>query len=161
MAHWPFRIGKKMLNVAVVLPAIVLVIMMAFPDWVATLRFMGEVADTGRIQIFNAFFANWDLGIAVLGNFLQYGGQNLHNSFLTLIGMFGLPVAVFYMYFLRKATMTYYREDAKPVAYLGYVGWVMLIIHGIAESALLTAGTVYAGMVGLMLILMLPEEKTE
>lgn len=161
LLHKWFRIGKKMLNVAVALPAVILVIMLELPEWIATLRFMGEVADTGRIRIFNAFFANWDLSRAVLGNFLQYGGQNLHNSFLTLIGMFGVPVAVFYMYFLHRATMVYYREDTKPVAYLGYVGWVMLIIHGIAEGTLVSAGTVFAGLMGLMLILMLPEEKTE
>lgn len=156
-----FKIGKKMLKVAVVLPVIILLIMMEFPQWIARLRFMGEVADTGRILIFNSFFENWDMSHAVLGDFLQYGGSNLHNSFLTLMGMFGLPTATFYMYFIYKNSVVYAEQSATQGAYLGYVGWIMLIIHGIAEGTLVAAGTVYAGMAGLMLILMLPEEKTE
>ncbi len=154
-----FRIGRKMLKVAVVLPAIILLIMMEFPQWVARLRFMGEVADTGRIQIFNAFFKNWDFGIALLGNFLQYGGENLHNSFLTLMALFGIPAAVYYMYVLYKQSVDYKNRIQAPVSYMAFVSWIMVIIHGVAEGALLAAGTVYAGMAGLLLIMMLPEEE--
>lgn len=156
-----FRIGKKVLNVAVFLPAAVLLVMMQFPEWIASLRFMGEVADTGRIMIFTSFFKEWNLGTALLGDFLKYGGDNLHNSFLTLMGMFGIPAAIYYMYFLHKSTTAYSEKLETPVAYSGYVGWVMMIIHGIAEGALLVAGTVYAGMAGALLILMLPEGNTE
>ena len=156
-----FRIGRKMLNVAVFLPAAVLLVMMQFPQWIASLRFMGEVADTGRIIIFTSFFKEWNLGTALLGDFLRYGGENLHNSFLSLMGMFGIPAAIYYMYFLHKSTTAYSKNVQTKVAYLGYVSWIMVIIHGIAEGALLVAGTVYAGMVSSLLILMLPEEKTE
>lgn len=154
-----FRLKENTLKAAVCLPACVLIIMMEFPQWVASLRFMGEVADTGRIQLFNAFFRDWDLGIAILGSFSQYGGSNMHNSFLTLMAMFGIPAAIYYMYFFYKATTAYHPKVDSPASYLGYVGWLMVIVHGVAEGTLLAAGTVYAGMAGLLLILMLPEEQ--
>ena len=122
---------------------------------------MGEMADTGRIMLFNAYFKNWDLGHALMGDFAQYGSSNMHNSFLTLMAMFGIPAAVYYMYFLYKSTTVYSERLETPVTYAGYVGWVMMIIHGIAEGTMVSAGTVYAGMMGLLLVLMLPEGNTE
>ncbi len=156
-----FRIKGKTLKVAVILPAAVLFVMMEFPQWIARLRFMGEVADTGRVLLFKNYFNNWGMSQALLGDFAKYGSGNMHNSFLTLMAMFGIPMAIYYMYFLYKNTTAYSKNAENPVAYLGYVGWIMMIIHGVAEGTLLAAGTVYAGLMGLLLVLMLPEEKTE
>lgn len=156
-----FRIKGKTLKVVVILPAAVLLIMMQFPDWLANLQFMGEAADTGRILLFNAYFRNWDLSQAMLGDFLNYGGNNMHNSFLSLMAMFGIPAAVYYLYNFYKQTMEYKKQIESPASYMGYVGWIMVILHGVAEGTLLSAGTVYAGLASLLLILMLPEEKTE
>ena len=160
LQRW-LRIGTKTLKVAIVLPAVFLWIMMNFYHWIASLRFMGEVADTGRILIFNLFFQDWNLGTALLGDFLMYGGGNLHNSFLTLMAMFGVPTTLYYLYSFYKQTMEYKKGIDNPISYLGYVGWVMMIIHGIAEGTVFAAGTVFAGMAGLLLILMLPEGSTE
>ncbi len=156
-----FRIGTKTLVGVLLLPATILVIMLGFPSLLAEVQFMGEAADTGRILIFNSYFKDWGMSQALLGDFLKYGGSNLHNSFLSLMAMFGVPAAVYYLYNFYKQTMEYKKQIESPTSYMGYVGWVMVMLHGIAEGTLLSAGTVYAGMAGLLLILMLPEEKKE
>ena len=153
-----FRIGRLGTIVATFLPLIAFLVVMLFPEWVTTQSVMGEVADTGRYRLFDSFFNKLNLESVLIGDYLTYGGSNMHNSFLSIMAMFGLPVAILYIFFLHRALQNYRNYENTLGKYAAFIGLLMVIAHGASEGTLLTAGTVYAGMSGLLLLLTLPEE---
>lgn len=153
-----FRIGNISIAAVTLLPLIAFLVIMLFPEWVTTQTVMGEVADTGRYHLFGSFFNKSSLESVIIGDFLSYGGSNMHNSFLSIMAMFGLPVAILYIFFLHRALQNYKTCNNSLENYASFVGLLMVVAHGVSEGTLLVSGTVYAGMAGLLLILALPEE---
>ena len=106
-----------------------------------------------------SFFSNSSLLVLLAGNYAQYAAENLHNSFLSLCALFGIPGAWLYFRFLRQALRYYRRQLTGRASYMAYAGLLAIIAHGVAEGTLLVAGAVYTGLGGLLLVLMLPENE--
>ena len=144
--------------IAFLIPLISLVLVRVIPDTLKELNFMGEAMDTGRYFVFNRYFDGLTVGSFLFGDVAKYPGNNMHNSYLSILAMFGVLVTIVYILFFNTSLKAYYNKLSNTQSYVAYAGVLAVIIHGAAEGALLMAGTVYAGMTGLLFLLMLPEE---
>ena len=122
---------------------------------------MGEILDTGRYNIYQAFLSHLDFLGVFVGNVPGFAGGNLHNSYLSVMAAYGLITTVLYVVFLNAVLREQHANSQKSeAAYAAYIGILCVIAHGIAEGALLISGAAYAGLGGLLFLLTLPEEKT-
>lgn len=144
--------------IAFLIPLISLILVRVMPDTLMELSFMGEVADTGRYFVFDRFFDRLTVGSFLFGDVARYPGSNMHNSYLSLMAMFGLLTTIVYVLFLSTSLKAYYNKLSNTQSYVAYAGVLAVIIHGAAEGTLIMSGTVYAGLAGLLFLLMLPEE---
>ena len=140
------------------IPLIALVLVRAMPDTLKAMKFMGDVVDTGRYSVFDRFFAGVTISSFLFGDVARYPGSNMHNSYLSLLAMFGLLTTIMYVLFLRTSLKAYYAKLSNTQSYVAYAGVLAVIAHGAAEGTLVMSGTVYAGMTGLLFLLMQPEE---
>lgn len=155
---WLPRLKMGARLIAFLIPLISLVLVRVIPDTLKELNFMGEAMDTGRYFVFNRYFDGLTVGSFLFGDVAKYPGNNMHNSYLSILAMFGVLVTIVYILFFNTSLKAYYNKLSNTQSYVAYAGVLAVIIHGAAEGALLMAGTVYAGMTGLLFLLMLPEE---
>lgn len=156
-----FRLGGVIRRIVLLLPAISILGTLLFPETMTETLLFGEALDTGRYRLYQEFFDHLNLSGILVGNIPGLGGDNLHNSYLSIAASYGMLTTVFYIIFL-NAVLREEQTNAKRTleSYVAYIGVLCVIAHGIAEGALLIAGTVYAGMAGLLFLLTLPEEET-
>ena len=96
----------------------------------------------------------------LVGNVSGFADGNLHNSYLSIVAAYGVVTTVLYVVFLGAVLREQQKNSRKSEsAYAAYIGVLCVVAHGIAEGALLIAGTVYAGLAGLLFLLTLPEEQ--
>ena len=153
------KVLKKCQGIVLMLPlgavAFTMVVSAAVLEW----KFLGDLLDTGRKMMFLSFFNRAAPIDYVLGNYIAYGGSNLHNSFLSLTAMFGVPVTLLYFRFLKQALRVYGGKLNSRVSNIAFVGILAMIVHGIAEGTFLVAGAVFAGLGGLLFVLTLPDHE--
>ena len=155
----PRRILTKIQGIVLIIPLAGVVLTMVLPQSVLEWEFMGSILDTGRKLLFVSFFNSATGFDYLIGDYSRYAGANMHNSFLSIVAMFGIPAAWLYFRFLRQA-LHYYRQRLNGrVGYVAYAGVLAMIAHGIAEGTILVAGAVYAGLTGLLFVLMLPDQE--
>ncbi len=154
------KMGKGLQTLIVVFPVILAVLMLAFPEWFLDIKIMGEVADNGRYHLYKQFLEQLNFSSVFMGAFSSYPGANLHNSYISIFAMFGLPTLVVYMMFLKSVLNNYYEGLQTNGSHIAFLGFLLLIFHGIAEAAVFVSGSVYAGLTGLLFILMLPEKES-
>lgn len=152
------RLKSGIRLIAFLIPLISLILVRVIPNILKEMTFMGDVVDTGRYFVFDRFFDGLTVGSFLFGDVARYPGSNMHNSYLSLLAMFGVLTAVIYVLFLNTSLKAYYRKLSNTQSYVAYAGVLAVIIHGAAEGTLIMSGTVYAGMAGLLFLLMLPEE---
>ncbi len=151
------RIGRKIQNIVVLLPFASIILMLIFPDFFAELTILGEAADTGRYGLYINALDSLTFFSFLGGNLKTYAGHNLHNSYLTIIITYGVIVFCFYFALLKTTLSRLAKQiSSKPCA-LAHVAVLVIVLHGMAEGTFLVAGTVYAGLVGLLFILMREE----
>lgn len=155
-----FKLGGITRRIVLLLPAIMFVATMLFPETVDSLSLMGEDLDTGRYGLYQVFFSRFDISGILVGNVPGFAGGNLHNSYLSVVAGYGVITTVLYVILLGVA-LREQQENAKKseAAYAAYIGILCVIAHGIAEGTLLIAGTVYAGLAGLLFLLTMPDEE--
>lgn len=138
------------------LPILSLLGSLLFHDWTRLLTLFNEELDSGRYNIYMTFFNSLDISGILIGN---APGSNLHNSYLSIMAAYGIITALLYILFLNAVLreQQYNIKDTK--SYVAYIGILCVVTHGIAEGTLLIAGTVYAGLTGLLFLLTLPEEE--
>ena len=154
-----YRFGGITRRFVLLLPAIMLAATLLFPKTVDGMSLLGEELDTGRSIIFRAVLSHMGFAEILFGNVPGFTGDNLHNSYLSIMATYGVLTTVLYILFLGKVLQEQHANGKKSKeGYAAYVGVLCVIAHGMAEGALLMAGTVYAGMAGLLFLLMLPEE---
>lgn len=144
--------------VAFLIPLVSLILVRVIPDILTELTFMGDVVDTGRYQVFDQLFSNLTAYSFLFGDVVGYAGTNMHNSYLSLLAMFGILTTIMYVMFLSASLKAYCQKLSDSPSYVAYAGVLAVIVHGAAEAALIISGTVYAGMAGLLFLLMIPEE---
>lgn len=140
------------------IPLVSLILVRTIPDTLTALSFMGDVVDTGRYLVFDQLFSNLTIGSFLFGDVVGYAGTNMHNSYLSLLAMFGILTTIMYVMFLSTSLKAYCKKLSGFSSYVAYAGVLAVIVHGAAEGTLIISGTVYAGMAGLLFLLMLPEE---
>ena len=150
--------GRIIQRIVLAVPAFFLVLSLIFPNFLARLTVMGEIADTGRSAMFSAVIGAMKPIHYLIGNFFHYPGSNLHNSYISLLAMFGLPVTVLYLRFMGLALSHYHTRITTKSTRIAFMCFLCVILHGVAEAAFLVSGVVYAGMSSLLFLLMLPDE---
>ena len=158
VSKWLFRLQKRTILVALLIPLLSLILVRVMPDTLKTLNFMGDSVDTGRYFLFDSFFDRLTIGSFFFGDVARYPGSNMHNSYLSLLAMFGALTVIPYVLFLNTSLKVYYEKLSGTQRYVAFAGVLAVIIHGSVEGTLIMSGTVYAGMAGLLFLLMLPEE---
>lgn len=156
-----FQVGTRTIRIVVLLPIIIAVLVVINPDIFRQIMILGEAAETGRYAIYDSYVRGITLKSILVGDYASYATSNLHNSFLTVFSMFGLPATIVYFRFLDRSINMYLPRIEDSVSYIGLIGVLCLILHGIAEGTLLVAGTVYAGLFSLLILLMIPEVPCE
>lgn len=156
-----FKLGSINRRIVLLLPAISFLATILFPETIGKLLFMGEQLDTGRYGLYQGFLGSLDIIGILVGDVPGFMGGNLHNSYLSVVASYGVLNTIFYIFFL-NAVLREQQANAKKseASYVAYLGVLCVIAHGISEGTLLIAGTVYAGMAGLLFLLTLPEEET-
>lgn len=150
---------KLQRTIVLLSPAVFAAMLILFPDFFARALILGEAVDKSRYIIYLSSFRNMNFFTYLFGDFSVYHGANLHNSYISIMAMFGLPVLIYYVVFLGTLLKDYFSRLRDSSNFMAYAGVMACILHGVAEAALLVSGTVYAGLFGLLFILMLPDEE--
>ena len=157
------KISNKWIILAFALPFLSMIFQILFPDFFENIKILGESADTGRINLWLAFYNSTSFFDLVFGDISTYGGANMHNSYLSIIASFGIIVLIFFIIFLKKSYSYYYKllqRDGPNSQKIAFWGMLCVIVHGCSEATFLVSGAVFAGLVGLLLILALPDRST-
>ena len=155
------KIDKKVTAICFSIPLLMAVLLIFGGETVQKWIILGEEFDTGRVNIFRSVLAQLTPGTFLFGNFANWIGGNLHNSYVTIFAILGVVGLIVYCFFLWKIIKEYYVQIDKkaPSAMLAYLGVLAIIVHGSTESTLLTAGMVYASLASLIFVLTLNEGK--
>lgn len=149
-------------NVIVALPAVFFPFVWAFPEFFSKLIVLGEASDSGRSGIYGQFLNDLTVTSFFFGDYGTKAGANLHSSYLSIFANFGIVAMTLYIVFLCTVLKEYCEEhEMDQVSYVAFAGILGLVIHGIAEGSVWISGTVYAGMLGMLILLMIPRGKTE
>ena len=156
---WIRRTGKNTAKIVTLIPAIFAVILIFAPSFLDSLQLMGDSLEGGRSAVIKPFLAKLDFSVFLFGDFSEFAGHNLHNSYVTKFAFFGIFTVIVYTFFLQNMLHEYRARLSDKCAWCAYAAFLCIILHGIAEATFITSGTVYAGLVGLLLLLMLPGEQ--
>ena len=156
------KIKTRLQNFIVALPALAFPIIWAFPEFFSTLIVMGESAGGERSMVYGQFLNMMTAVSFFFGDYGTKAGANLHNSYLSIFANFGIIAMVLYITFL-CAILKEYREEHEmdQVSFVAFAGIFGMIIHGIAEGSVWISGSVYAGLLGMLILLMIPRGQTE
>ena len=152
------KLGSFFRWLILLLPVITLLLVLTMPDKVESMTFMEEALDTGRYGLYTMFFQNMTLQNWLFGKGIS---GNMHNSYLSVLATYGLPMAILYIVLLNEGLKEIQKHAKKAATYAAYIGLLAVVAHGVAEGTLLTAGAVYAGLAGLLFVLALPEEENK
>lgn len=153
------KVNKNFVNIVFLMPLAFAVLTMAFPEFFENLMIFGESASIGRTLIYKKYMNELNLKEFFFGNFLKYPGSNLHNSYISVVAMFGFPVFLIFIKYLRTIVFEYKNRILDSQNHVAFFGILMVILHGIAEGTLMVSGSVYAGIAGILFILMLPDNE--
>ncbi len=154
-----WKAGKWTRRLILVMPILVALWQLLFPEMIAQMTFLDQGVDTGRREIYEEFLSSVTFWDSILGNFAKYPGLNMHSSIIALVAMFGVPATIVYMGYLESVMTHYFNRLRNPENFVAFAGFLAIILHGVAEAAMLVSGAVYAGLGGLLFILMLPDRE--
>lgn len=140
----------------VLFPIVFAVVLLLFPSFFKTHVFMDGTYAGERDYLYLSFLQNVNIISAFFGDFNRYANTNLHNSYLSIFGSYGILVLIIYIRFL-SATLNKFRKDGSIFSKYAYISFLCVILHGTVEGTLLMTGTVYAGMVSMLIILLMPD----
>ncbi|MBQ8747339.1 MAG: hypothetical protein IJZ08_05660 [Clostridia bacterium] len=140
---WP-ALTAILTKIAFIIPIAVFVFIIGFQQTSQNIQLLGEVFDTGRFAIYTDVFKQYNFMEFVLGSFVEYRYENLHNAYLSVFATSGIFVVVFFVLFLRGRFLEIHKNVTRCYQQLAYIGLLMLIVHMSIEAAFFTAGSVYA-----------------
>ncbi len=149
-------VGELSRIVILLLPLLSAVVIMIFPDFFSQWVVMGETADTGRYGLYLGAISSMNPLAFFSGN-ISLIGENLHNSYISIFVEYGIIVFGFYFALLSKTISKYAERIVSKGSYLAYIGVLAIVLHGIVEGTFLISGTVFAGLAGLLFVLMIEE----
>lgn len=154
------KVNKKILFLAFLVPAVYVFMELFMGAVVANTTIMGETVATGRGNIFIEFLGNTDIWSILVGDFGQYGRTNLHNGYITVFARVGLVGLVPFIMMLWRGYGQCYQDacrGGKP-EFLAFCSLVLILLHTTMEAAYLTGGTMYAGIICLLMLLTVPDD---
>ncbi|MBR0449020.1 MAG: hypothetical protein IIX24_05545 [Peptococcaceae bacterium] len=155
------KVGRRFIRCCFLASAGFTVILLAAPA-VGRILIMNEVADTGRYQIFSRFFYNLTATSLMVGDFLKYPLNNMHNAFLGIFASFGIIVALYCWAFFCRGFSAICGEKAESLEYSSLqLGCCAIILHSAVEAAMFLNGAIYADIVFLMLFMTASADNTK
>lgn len=154
-----FKMGTKAVAVVLIAPLIFALLFMFQNQSFLNAIFLGETVDNGRKWVVNNFVKTLTPLTFLLGDFASFVGANLHNSYVTIFAVTGIFGFLAYVVFLWKELKFYLSQTNRKSSsdMLAVAGILVIIVHGVVETAFITSGMIYAGLFGLLFVLTLNE----
>ena len=156
------RFIKPLIRIAPMIPVIISVLLIVFQDSLSSVIFMGDVIETGRINIFSRALESLNFDTILLGNYREYASHNLHNIFISVLVEYGaITVGLFFAYIWRVIIKAAEGINVRNTSNsLSLVGFSLTLIFSSTEAAFYIGGSLYAGFVFVLYYLSLPVEET-
>ncbi len=152
-----FRVKKWMVTWVWIIPLAFIPIQLMLTK-LPELEFLDKTLTTGRETLYIDLLELISSSPVrfVLGNFWENQLSNNHNIILSMTLNFGLLGLVMYMWFWR-IEISEIKEVTTKVAQYAWVGWIVFVIHSMAESAVMS-GTFTFGSILILLNRMTKDE---
>ncbi|MBR5569908.1 MAG: hypothetical protein IKW10_03345 [Oscillospiraceae bacterium] len=149
-----WSISQKIVKLVVLLPCIYAIIAMFYLETFGDLTLWGESIFNGREGVYGRYLENLNTLNFVLGDFARFSFANLHNSYVSIAATAGIVTVVSFVYFFRQFLLSNH-ECAMTQGYakIAYIGFLCIIIHSCAEAAFLVAGSIYAFLVFMVVMM--------
>lgn len=142
----------------VLFPIVFAVLLLMFPSFFNTHFILDGTYAGARDSLYLNFLQNVNFTSALFGDFNRYANGNLHNSYLSIFGAYGIFVVIIYIRFLIVA-LDEFKKDYSIFEKYAYISFLCVILHGTVEGTFLMTGTVYAGLVSMLILLMMPDNE--
>jgi len=143
------KFGKKTLRIAIIAPAIFLwlYVWMYEQQWFIGVEFLEKTIYSGR----QVLFINQTLALTPFGHYAAggFGGLNAAQAVLNTLGIIGLLLN--YVFYFRVTDSALLNCKGKSGT-LAVICFALLMLHGCTETMFTVAGSVYAGMIGCILL---------
>lgn len=145
------RVGKKFSCFCILFPAVFLILYVAAYNagWMSDATIMGRTIYSGRQYT----FVKETHDISLLGNYAisGFGGLNYVQAVMNTVGVAGLVLCwVYYTRFFKGSFLD--DSDLGCDRSISRFCFSVLMVHGCTETSFFTGGTVYAGMIGCILM---------
>lgn len=147
------HLGKKYGYICLAIPAVAVVLMIAFPQLSTAIQFMNDALDTGRGEHYLSVIQSMTPISFLFGDFSKYSGRNMMNGYITIWAEYGFCALLIYfiVLLLRIKTIALNLPNMDDRNSYGFCLFCLLLVQTAMESAYLTSGTVYAALVFLIL----------
>lgn len=154
------RFSKILVKVSLIVPIVFAGLLIVFKDFFASILFMDEILDTGRVEIFSEALNSLTVSKVFLGNYEQYASHNLHNIFISIFVEYGIITAILFVFFMKHAItkVMFHFSTQNKRRMLASVGFALLMIFSSTEAAFYIGGSIYAGFVFVIYYLCLPTD---
>ncbi len=153
--------GKPIRAVVLLFPFAFFFLMLIIPTLFQQWILLNDTVSSGRDTLFASAWNSLNFVSFFRGNLSKYAGSNLHNSYLSIFIQYGLLVFVFYFSLLRQTLSHCARWVCTHQTGIAYLAIMVVILHGLAEGTLLISGGVYAGLAGLLFVLVREDDEEE
>ncbi len=127
--------------------------------WFVNDTYMGKEDYSSRSSIFTLTLKKLQKRY-LFGDFGTYRLENLHNGVLSILSSLGIiGLILFYIYYFRAYFHILKHYIKTRTAYISFVGLLAIFIHACAEGAFLVGGSVFAGSVSVLILLIKVEER--
>lgn len=148
------EIPSKLVKLVVLLPFIYAIVAMFFIETFGDMTLWGESIFNGREAIYGKYLDNLNPLSFLLGDFARFRFENLHNGYISIAATAGVVTAVCFVYFLRQLLLANHGNAMTSwYSRIAYIGALCVIIHSCGEAAFLVAGSTYAFLVFMVVMM--------
>lgn len=137
------KIYKWLKYISLWFPAIVLLTIIFFPDFLLSKNLMGENLDSGRISIILKVIDNMNIGSIILGDFSNQF-SNMLNSYLSILVTVGCIALLIYIYILNYSLDKVIKNVKDRYNIIAYYSILLFLIHSSVEAGWMVGGSFYA-----------------
>lgn len=129
--------------------------------WIYLFEYGGKADYSSRSDIFQSILASLKNQF-LFGDFGTYQLQNLHNGILSVYSSLGVVgLVLFYLFYGRAFLHIQERQLQSKTAYTSMIGLLSIFLHACTESAFLVGGSMYAGSLSILILLVRLEDEGE
>lgn len=151
------RVKQWMLKKVWIIPAVFIPIQIMFSR-IPVLKFLDKSLATGREEMYIEFLEILSSSpfTFIFGDFVENQLGNSHNIFFALIFNFGFIGLILFLWFW-KIEARKFDVETKKLAQYAWMGWIVFVIHSMAEAAVLSGAFTF----GVIIILLNRMSKDE